>query len=366
LEAKTKRVLLISNTVMHYRVSVYNYFWKRFREENWEFEIITNRLQAQNKIPLSFRLQELDFNFFNYRRAILQAKPDVVLLFLHLKDKMLWPLIHWLKFSGIPFAFWTKARNLDDLHNPFRNALFDYVQWLSDALILYSGYLMKYVPKNSRAKTFIANNTINFCDFPEISETKTEIKKQLGIPFGKVVLFAGRMDVDGGRKRVDHLIELFRDVDSRDVGLVLVGSGFKDEWKSRMNPRTTIYLGEIHDPENRQISRIFKMADVCAIPGHVGLGLNQAFYFGLPVVTEEGNHPPEIGYLRSGRNGFIVPQNDLNALREKIFYLLDSDAEREKFSANARADILKNASIEGMFDGFFRCAEFLDKKNHEN
>ena len=57
------------------------------------------------------------------------------------------------------------------------------------------------------------------------------------------------------------------------------------------------------------------MADVFAIPGHVGLGLNQAFYFGLPVVTEEGKHPPEIAYLKPGRNGFMVPENDLAALR---------------------------------------------------
>jgi glycosyltransferase involved in cell wall biosynthesis len=102
------------------------------------------------------------------------------------------------------------------------------------------------------------------------------------------------------------------------------------------------------------------MADVCAIPGHVGLGLNQAFYFGLPVVTEEGKHPPEIGYLKPGRNGFIVPQNDLDQLRQKLFWLLDNDAAREEFSRNARQDILREASIEGMYRGFRDCARFLE------
>lgn len=47
-------------------------------------------------------------------------------------------------------------------------------------------------------------------------------------------------------------------------GNVIVGPGMKDEWKSRMNPKATVNLGEIHDRENRQISRIFKMADVFA------------------------------------------------------------------------------------------------------
>jgi glycosyltransferase involved in cell wall biosynthesis len=354
-----KNVLLVSNTVMHYRVSVYNYFWRGFRQEGYEFQVLTNKLQPQNKIPLQFQLQEIPFRFGMYRQAILERQPAAVILFLHLKDRMFWPLVHWLKWKKIPVAFWTKTRNLDQPDNPLRNMLFDYMLWIHDGLILYSADLMKNVPLGERDKAFPANNTINFEDFPEVNEGREEIKRQLGIPFKKTVLFAGRMDVDDGRKRVDHLIDIFRDVDGRDAGLVIVGSGMKKEWQERMNPKTTIYLGEVHDPKNIQISRVFKMADVCAIPGHVGLGLNQAFYFGLPVVTEEGNHPPEIGYLKHGRNGFIVPEHNLPQLREKLFKLLDDDELRREFSRNAHADILQNASIEGMYMGFRDCVRYI-------
>ena len=97
--------------------------------------------------------------------------------------------------------------------------------------------------------------------------------------------------------------------------------------KARINPRNTRYLGEVHDPDNRQISRIFKAADICSIPGHVGLGLNQAFYWGLPMVTEEGGQPPEVAYLVNGRNGFMVPANDVKALREKIRQLDEEQAQ---------------------------------------
>src|SRR5262249_53130942 len=161
----------------------------------------------------------------------------------------------------------------------------------------------------------------NFEDYPEVPQSKAEIKQEFGIPFGKIVLFMGRMRASGGRKRVDHLIDVFRGIDRQDIGLVLVGSGLSEELKARMNSRNTVYLGEVHDPNNLQISKLCKMADICAIPGHVGLGLNQAFYWGLPVITEEDNHPPEILYLKPGRNGFIVPRNDLSALRERILYL---------------------------------------------
>jgi glycosyltransferase involved in cell wall biosynthesis len=359
--APPKRILLISNRVMHYRVSVYNYFWKRFREHGWDFAVLSNELQRQNQNQRQFELIEKPFDFFTYKAEIQRFNPDVVILFLHLKDRILWPLIHWLKISGIPVALWTKARNLDDHDNRFRNAFFDYLHAISDGLILYTSSLIRFIPKQHYGKVFVANNTINFGDFPEIGESKDEIKRDLGIPFQRVVLFVGRIGEEKNRKKVDHLIEIFRELNRSDIGLVIVGSGLSDELRARMNPMNTRYLGEVHDTENREISRIFKMADVCSIPGHVGLGLNQAFYWGLPMVTELGNQPPEIEYLREGENGFIVPEGDVHALRDRLLMLLDNDRERQRMSANARQDILEHASIEGMFDGFLSCVQHLSR-----
>jgi glycosyltransferase involved in cell wall biosynthesis len=345
---------------MHYRVSVYNFFWKQFREQGWDFEVVTNRMQPQNRLSPAFPVEEIPFRFPLYRRALLKRRPDAVILFLHLKDCLFWPLLHWLKWRRIPFATWTKGRNLDDPGNALRNAMFNYSHRMSDALILYAADLVKYIPDSERRKVFTAGNTINFHDFPAIAESKNEIKRDLGIPFGKVVLFSGRMDVDGGRKRVDRLIEVFQDVGGRDAGAVIVGDGMREAWRARMNPRTTRYLGEIHDPENRGISRIFRMADVFCIPGHIGLGINQAFFWGLPVVTMEGRQSPEIGYLKSGRNGFLVPAGDVGQLRERLFHLIDRDDVREAFSRNAREDILREGSVEAMFRGFLDCVTYLE------
>src|SRR5579862_6184512 len=188
-----KRVLLISNRVMHYRVSVYNYFWRGFREHGWDFVVLSNELQRQNQNACQFELIERPFDFFAYRAEIRRLRPDAVILFLHLKDGILWPLIHWLKFAGIPVALWTKARNLDDPDNRIRNAFFDYLHFVSDALILYTASLTRFIAERQRKKTFIANNTINFEDFPAIHESKEEIKRDLGIPFQKIVLFVGRI-----------------------------------------------------------------------------------------------------------------------------------------------------------------------------
>jgi len=357
-----KRILLISNKVMHYRVSVYNYFYRRFRESGFEFSVIADCIQKQNQRRLDFEFRELPFNFLAYKRAIENIAPAAVVLFLRLKDLIIWPLIHWLKFRRIPFAVWTKAGNWDERDSKFRYHLFNYVHGISDALILYSKECQGFIEPRFQSKAFVANNTLNFEEFPRIDESKEAIKREFRIPFKKVVLFVGRMGEGKGRKRVDHLVDIFGSLERKDVGLVIVGSGLPDDVRVRINPRNTMYLGEIHDARDLGIAKLFKMADICVIPGHVGLGLNQAFFWGLPVVTEECDHPPEIAYLKPGRNGFIVPHNDLDSLRDRIVFLLDRDDVRADFSKNAREDILKEASIEGMFSGFNDCVRFLTQR----
>lgn len=347
-----RRVLLISNRVMHYRVPIYNYFAMRFREEGYCLSVRANELQSENQHEINFDFRLLPFRMSLYKTEIDSLKPDVVIMFLHMKDLLFWPLLHWLKWRGTKTLLWTKGVNLDDPRNPLRNLLFHYTHTLVDGIVLYSPHERKYVRPRNRGKITIAPNTINHAVIPSVTQTVAEIKAEFGIPFEKVVLFVGRMDVGNGRKKVDHLVEVFSDEKRPRAGAVLVGSGMSDLTRGRLNHRSILYLGEVHDPHDMQISKIFKMADVFCIPGHVGLGMVQAFFWGLPIVTEEGKQPPEIHYLVNGFNGFIVPENDVQALRDRIVELLDNDALRKELSVNARKSALEQASVEAMFQGF--------------
>ena len=354
-----KKVLLISNRVMHYRVSVYNYFARTFPQHGWELVVRSDELQKENPHPLEFDFREIDLTFRNCRDEIARIDPKVVILFLHLKDPVLWPLIHWLPMKNIPLIYWTKGANLDKADSRLRHILFNYVHSRCDRLILYSPHEVKYLTRANRSKVYVANNTINFDDFPAVRDSREAIKREFKIPFDKVVLSVGRMDVGGQRKKVDHLIEVFRRISVPGAGLVIVGAGVSRELQERMNRENTIYLGEIYDERNIQISRIFRMADLFCIPGHVGLGLVQAFHFGLPVVTEKGLQPPEIHYLRDGWNGYEVPENDIDALQDRIEQLLNNDELRHTFSLNAKQEIEENGSIQNMFLGFKNCIESL-------
>lgn len=353
-----KRVLLISNKVFHYRVSNYNYFARRFRQEGWELIVRASELQKRNPYLPEFDFKEMPFRFLDYKREIERLRPDVVILFLHLKDLFIWPLIHWLKLRRLPVVYWNKGINLEVRNPGLRNLPFYYIHNLSDGIILYSKYEIKDIKPKNRHKVHVASNTINFASFPQISESKDVIKREFGIPYKKVVLFVGRMRPV---KKVEHLVEVFNSIEEPGVGGVIVGDSMGYDLSKMIRRDNLRYLGEIYDPQNLQVSKLFKAADLFCVPGDVGLGLNEAFYWGLPVVTEDGLQPPEIHYLIPGRNGFIVPEGDIAELRDKILLLLRNDQQRAEFARNAREDILKEASIEKMFSGFLECVTALAK-----
>ena len=351
-----KKVLLVSNKIFHYRVSNYNYFARRFREEGWELYVRGNVLQKNNPYPLEFDFKEMPFVFGDYRREIERIRPDVVIVFLHLKDLIIWPLLHWLKLRGTPVVYWNKGINLEVRNPGLRNLPFYYIHNLCDGIVLYSKHELTDIKPKNRHKVFIANNTVNFSAFPEVASSREEIKAEFKVPFEKVVLFVGRMRPV---KKVEHLIEVFNGIEEPGWGCVIVGDPMEYDLPSLIRRDNVMCLGEIFDPDNVQISKLFKMADLFVIPGDVGLGMNQAFYWGLPVVTEDGLQPPEIHYLTPGRTGFVVPEGDLAELGRKTRALLEDDALRAEFSRHAREDILREASIEGMFSGFLSCVQSL-------
>jgi glycosyltransferase involved in cell wall biosynthesis len=91
---------------------------------------------------------------------------------------------------------------------------------------------------------------------------------------------------------------------------------------------------------------------VYCLPGAIGLSIVDAFYCGLPVVTENVVHGPEIMYLKDGVNGFITPVGDIPQLTAMLKMLLTDDVLRRRFSLAAKSEIMTNGHIDRMCEGF--------------
>lgn len=338
-------IILVSNHIFHYRIHVYNALDKYFRNDGHSFRVVANSIDDnQDRI---FKYDQVSFHSPKLLRKVLSPKPDVVILFLHLKDIVGFFLVPFLHLKGIPVVYWNHGVNLLTPDSRIKKPFFNFFHKRCDSILLYSDNERRCIAKKYHGKVFVAPNTLNFDSFPHVEETKEQLKERYGLKDEKIVLMVTRIRPI---KRLDDLLKASEQFDD-GISVVVVGGGATSEQEQAMreNPRIH-YWGPVYD--SRKISEIFKMSDVFCIPGLVGLSLNQAFYWGLPLITEDVIHSPEICYLENGINGYIVPRGDIAALAERINTLMSDPDMLSAFSTAARSKIHTDASMEAMAEGF--------------
>jgi glycosyltransferase involved in cell wall biosynthesis len=344
-----KNVLLLSNKLFHYRVPIYNFFKYEYNKEGFDFFVLTDQVQENFDHKMDFTCVVEKPNFFKYKQHIERINPAAVIVFLHLKDWIMWPVIHWLKMKGIPIIYWNHGVNLQQPDNLFKNTLYYYLHNLSDSIVLYSPVEKKYIKEKNLPKTYIGNNTLNFYSFPKISESKEELRKELNITAKKVAIFAASTTL---RRRIELLLDVFKDLDHNEYCLLLLGlKNLEDDIKEVvMNTPSIKYIGEV--PDQKKFNKFVKLSDVFTIPGRSGLAINQSFYWGVPYVTTNVKQSPEVWYLKNGFNGFITDIQNPSEYKEKLLELLDNDKLRDEMSSNAKKTISTEGSIENMYKGF--------------
>jgi glycosyltransferase involved in cell wall biosynthesis len=350
-----KNILLLSNKVFHYRVPIYNYFREQFLKEGYDFKVLTNEVQKNFDHQFEFECIVKPYNFSDYKSVVRKKQPDAVIVFMHLKDWIMWPMIHWLNSQGIPIIYWNHGVNLQDPDNWYKNILYRHLHNMADAIVLYSPAEKKYIKEKNVDKVFIGYNTLNLRSFPEIHLTKEELKKELGIPYKKVAIFAASTTL---RRRIDLLLDVFRDRKDNQIGLLLAGlRELSPELKEVIeNSPAITYLGEI--PDQVKFNKYVKLSDVFTIPGRSGLAINQSFHWGVPYVTTNVRQAPEVWYLKDGENGFIADINKPGDYQEKLLRVLENDELRHKMAVRAKEVISEEGDIQKMYEGFFDAFQY--------
>lgn len=347
-----KKILLISNRVMHYRSRIYNKFFDMFKELGYEFHVASNDFQKVD-FPIRYIEHDAKFTTRNYIKLIKEIQPDVCINFLHLKDKLIIPLTFYCRWKKIPMIYWNHGINIKTPDAKIKNSIFHFIHTISNAIILYSPAQLKYLSKRNQKKTFIAKNTLDFSDVNRKKlRTPDEVKAAYGIKESKVLLYISRILPYKG---LDILLELFKD--STDTALVVVGGGISEQQQDIINSIPHYYyLGERY---GKDVDEIYQIGDVFSTPGHIGLALNQAMYWGMPVVVLNRIHAPEIIYLKQGENGFIVNSED--ELKSKILEICNNEDLHSRMSAAARHTYETEMQIENMFQGFIDAIRFVGK-----
>lgn len=255
-------------------------------------------------------------------------------------------------------AYWGHGRNFQSRHadgwrERWKRAMRNRVDWwfayteLSRRIVADGGYPPERIT--------VLDNAIDNDGFsaelaavaPErIAALRERIGAAAGAPVG---LYCGSLYPD---KRLDLLVEAGDRIhhERPSFRLVVLGDGPSRPWLAEA-ARSRPWLHGVGTQRGADKAAWFRTADCYLSPGAVGLHVLDAFCAGLPMITTStARHGPEIAYLASGRNGFIVPAN-AKAFADACLALLDDPELHARLRTAASADA-RRYTLDGMVQHF--------------
>jgi glycosyltransferase involved in cell wall biosynthesis len=344
-----KHILLFDQDLQPYREGVYRFFAAEFKKMGYELVVLYDA--KLNKRPIQdANMLAWSYSFLGFVKALKQYKPSIIIQFVWLRYFFLFPFMIYARIMGKKIILWSHGVNLQKRDHKLMNQLYYLRQRLANTLVIYHEDQMQYVVKDS-SDVFIANNTLNFNEFPEIEATKEQLKQKHGFAGIQVLFCVGRMNMNN--RKLSHLIELAELLDENQK-VVLVGPGVETQ---DIVGSKLVYLGVEYDQVI--VNEYYKMADIFVMPGAIGLAINQAFYHSVPAIIEDVYQGPEGGYLKEGLNGYVYKTGDVADLETKVDLVLGDKDQYEVLSRNAYETMKNEGSIEKMFDGFRNAVKYV-------
>jgi glycosyltransferase involved in cell wall biosynthesis len=181
-------------------------------------------------------------------------------------------------------------------------------------------------------------------------EDKLIIRKQLGLPLNKKIIFFGSYLVTNRRKGFNELIKsldilysIITEECRNNIHLLIVG--YMEDGVSKSIPFDFTSLGYL---THSDLPQAFQAANIFASPSIEDSGpmmVNQALMCGTPVVSFGVG--VAIDFVRNGITGYRVNLYDCNEFAQGLKNLLQLDEERSKQVAlNCREFAIKSFSIE--------------------
>jgi glycosyltransferase involved in cell wall biosynthesis len=231
----------------------------------------------------------------------------------------------------------------------------------ADGHICYSqegaDYLRRFLPPE---RVFVCRNTIDMKPLLDAARLARPCST-----VGPHLLFIGRLKPD---KEVPKLVRMFRLLRLRrpTAVLTIIGEGPDQEAVRREAAPlgdAVRMLGAVYD--DAQLAPYFAEADIMVYAGAVGLAVNHALGYGVPVVAYERSregpfHHPEIAYVRDHATGWRVQDHSEEAMAELIDSLFrDQVSPKLRLAKSIRAFVESNLLLEHYVDDFKQVHAFI-------
>ena len=190
------------------------------------------------------------------------------------------------------------------------------------------------------------------------------LKRELGIPAEtRIIGSISRFSPD---KDYETLILAFKEVASveQDVVLLLVGDGETKERMVKLAQQIKIADKTIFSGFRSDILDLLNLIDIFVLSTHtegISISLLEAMATERPVIATDVGGNGEI--VEHGDNGYLVPENDVEGLKNAILTLLNNSDERMRLATAARKRVVEKFSLQNTVAGYEALyKEFLDKE----
>jgi glycosyltransferase involved in cell wall biosynthesis len=219
-------------------------------------------------------------------------------------------------------------------------------------------------------KVFLMPNASNF------SKNQREGKENLldkypKIKGKKIILFVGRLV---RQKGVDYLLTAFAKLkkDVNNIALVIIGKGEHNKKLEKLAKdlkieNDVIFLGHI---DNNSLNEYYIRSDLCIVPSITdemvdawAFVVNEAMYYENPVIASDAVGSA-FDMIENGKNGFMVPEKDSNALYDSMKIILSDDNKREEMGKISKGIVESEFSYKNMVDGFNKAISYVKKSKN--
>lgn len=280
-------------------------------------------------------------------QAVNRRRFDVAVLVWNVQYVHLIPSLLRARLTGVRVVLW--GHGYSKRESWLRRFPREVVARFGDALLFYDHQTARdFVSRHSWAKSrcYVAANTIDTTSIFQcrdrlvgrpVDENSTadpllEFRQSKNLP-GPTLLYVSRFDPGN---RVELLIEAVSRlvIDKPSLRLVIIGKGNPESDSIRLQidqlalASHVIVKGAIYNEE--ELAPWFCSANVFVYPSNIGLSLNHAMAYGLPVVTSDAleKQNPEIHYLIQGKNGFLFKDGCVDELVKVIRLALEPEQNR--------------------------------------
>lgn len=172
------------------------------------------------------------------------------------------------------------------------------------------------------------------------------------------LIFAGGI---GLRKGVPYLLRAFSELKLPQSELLFLGNPSED-----IAPILREYEGKFRwggSVPQAELYKYYSQSSVFILPSiEEGLGMVQlqAMACGLPVIVTTNTGAEDV--VRDGKDGFIIPIRDVEAIKEKILYFYKNPEERERMGRSAKERVSSGFTWKDYGEKIFHAYEHILRK----